>query len=242
MKSPFFEVTQGREEANKIKSFIEGLDNKAVSPHNYKEAVQSAINQSDAMRIQIESLTEDYSYLKTEYDLDKESESFKRQYESQIVPRELFLKLLSMHKISKNIAAWKWVEAGMYEKILHKLSKALEEARVLENQKEVYEQLRELDTRRNETMKEMVLGMIKTFDDRTNILYKEINHSTKVLVDKFVSTIDNIHIHDTKVHNDYEANNQPRNLDETNQKEHKHPHPPKNENAEELEDFNFPKI
>lgn len=186
MNDPLFKLTKGEMEEPTVKKFLEELEHNNITHHNYLEYVQRAENMSVAISAQVQSLHTDYSSLSIEYKELFAEDKTKTTLENKVVPIELYKMLMEMFKNIKNIVSWKWYESEMYLIIVKKLSSALAEAKVVDNEREVLNRMQDMEQQRNKFLRDALVTSINTMHEKYTL---SLERNTKAMSDAVLEVV-----------------------------------------------------
>jgi len=172
----------GFESKNEVERIIEELKDSVVGVENYKKYIAKIENTERVIMAQLENFVGAYKELDFKYKEKLDSDIYKRAEQDGFIPKEIFDMQSEMNKILRDSYSWKSLAAEMNKVFFQRISIVLEDISALDIKKGALEELREMETKRNEATITQINSIVKMAEEI-------VNHKLTIIDDKIINTI-----------------------------------------------------
>lgn len=165
--------TNKTEREIEIKKFIEDLKTKQISFENYKTYYNKVKDIDVGINFNIDSNIKKWQFLEGEFLDIKSHEKFKEDKRNKFVKLEAFDMVNEMHDVLKEILTQNIIQHEMYYLAFQKMFETLDDVKALDIKRESLKEMREMDTARNEMMKELIGQNTKLYLETTTAKFNQ---------------------------------------------------------------------
>lgn len=167
---------------SEVQSIISELDESPITVENYKKVIDKISNSERVIVGQLENFVGIYNDLMRKLNQYKETENFKRAESEGFVPKDIYEIQQDVIKVLSDSYSWKSMAAEMNKIFFKKISVVLEDIHALDIKKGTLEEMREMETRRNE-------NQLKQIERVAQMVEEIVNHRISMIDEKLINTV-----------------------------------------------------